>query len=123
VPRETQPDTRLTHPPDILLRLIHFIICDGTSVVRICHVSLLLRYNSTYTDHIIRPLSLFSRSTSTADDDFFNEPSTMRSQMTAAAAQKDEESRPQEEPATCNGNGYDLTAKGTRMNHQAAPVA
>jgi hypothetical protein len=75
------------------------------------------------TDIYFSPSSIFSRSSSTADDDFFNEPSTMRPQMTAAAAQKDDDGRVQDDASTTNGNTYDLTARGTRTIHRAAPVA
>ena len=58
-----------------------------------------------------------------ADDDFFNEPSTMRPQMTAAAAQKDEDRRTQHDSSTSKANSYDLTARGTQTIHRAALVA
>lgn len=69
------------------------------------------------------PSSLFGRSASVADDDFFNEPSTMRPEMTAAAAQKDEDNRVQDDSARSKDCSYDLTARGTRVVRRAAPVA
>lgn len=47
----------------------------------------------------------------------------MRPRLTAAAAQKDEEGATSGEAPTNKDNFYDITARGTRINHRAAPVA
>jgi hypothetical protein len=57
-----------------------------------------------------------------ADNDFFNEPSTMRPRLTAAAAQKENDATHQRAVDDL-GISYDMNARGTRTLHRAAPVA
>ncbi|EXJ59255.1 hypothetical protein A1O7_06687 [Cladophialophora yegresii CBS 114405] len=63
-------------------------------------------------------------STAPRDDDFFNEPSTMRPRLTAAAAAK--ESGPTEESASLStSSAYQVVARGYPCTniHYAAPSA
>lgn len=77
----------------------------------------------TYADSPCSSTALFGRSSSTADDDFFNEPSTMRPRLTAAAALKDDDGLPLTESSNNMDHFYGFTARGTRTIYRAAPMA
>jgi hypothetical protein len=57
-----------------------------------------------------------------ADNDFFNEPSTMRPRFTAAAAYKEGETHHQDSINDFKVS-YDMTARGAQTLHRAAAVA